>query len=424
MASLNTHALNNDETAPRVGIRARLGKPFAQRGDTSSDTVQQKSLETIYKQALSSGKLNLSNRNMRSAPLQQFLDIASSGVEGVNFWEVIDLKHIDLSFNEIEELSPEGVLSSFRSLETLNVQSNSFTTSSFPWESLLSLEFLRSLNISNTKLAGDLPSSLGYCINLVELNASQNQITNIDCVSSLESLLILNLSGNLIGPSLPLKLPRKLMRLSLSKNRLSEMAECFSNLIYLENLDLSNNKMYKICCSLKECRPLRTLNLRSNQLTDIPVLPSNGVLDTILIGSNQLKELNPRCIQGSVNTLCILDLSGNKLKALPHDLGMLGNLKTLDLTNNDLSSLPPSIGWIRGLQRLMLDGNAIRSIRRNILSSGAEGIKRYLRSRGAKHENLRTELTQADDNEVVDVQRQRQRLGERKIIQSFDRMFD
>ena len=101
MASLNTHALNNDETAPRVGIRARLGKPFAQRGDTSSDTVQQKSLETIYKQALSSGKLNLSNRNMRSAPLQQFLDIASSGVEGVNFWEVIDLKHIDLSFNEI-----------------------------------------------------------------------------------------------------------------------------------------------------------------------------------------------------------------------------------------------------------------------------------------------------------------------------------
>ena len=72
----------------------------------------------------------------------------------------------------------------------------------------------------------------------------------------------------------------------------------------------------------------------------------------------------------------------------------------------------------------MLEGNAIRSIRRNILTSGAEGLKKYLRSRGGKHEKLRMELTQLDDNEVVEIHRQRQRLGERKIIQSFDRMFD
>ena len=159
-------------------------------------------------------------------------------------------------------------------------------------------------------------------------------------------------------------------------------------------------------------------------MTEIPILPSNGVLDTLLFGSNQLKELNSRCISGSVNTLNILDLSGNKFRGLPHDLGMLGNLKTLDLTNNDLTGLPSSIGWIRSLDRLLLDGNAIRSIRRNILASGAEGIKKYLRSRGPKHESLRMELAQVDDNEVVDVNRQRQHLGERKIVKSFDRMFD
>ena len=34
------------------------------------------------------------------------------------------------------------------------------------------------------------------------------------------------------------------------------------------------------------------------------------------------------------------------------------------------------------------------------------------------------ELAQVDDNEVVDVNRQRQHLGERKIVKSFDRMFD
>ena len=72
----------------------------------------------------------------------------------------------------------------------------------------------------------------------------------------------------------------------------------------------------------------------------------------------------------------------------------------------------------------MLDGNAIRSIRRNILVGGAEGLKKYLRSRGAKHESLRMELTQVDDNEIVKVHERSQHLGDRKIISSFDRMFD
>ena len=103
--------------ALRTGIRARLGKPFAQRGEASNGAVQTKSLETIYKQALSSGKLNMSNRNMEHVPLQEFLNVASSGVDGVNFWEVIDLKHVDLSHNSISQMTPEGVLSNFRSLK-------------------------------------------------------------------------------------------------------------------------------------------------------------------------------------------------------------------------------------------------------------------------------------------------------------------
>jgi Leucine-rich repeat (LRR) protein len=412
----------NGKSSRVTGIRARLGKPFA--NNNSDNNVQQKSLESIYKQALSSGKLNMSNRNMTSAPLQEFLSVASSGVEGVNFWEVIDLKHIDLSHNNIKQFLPEDVLSNFRSLETLNVQSNLFTMASFPFQSLLTLECLRSLNVSNCRLQGPLPPSLGYCVSLVEINASQNQISNIDCVSTMESLLVCNFSNNLIGPTMPMKLPKKLMRVDLSNNKLDEIIEGFSSLIHLEHLDVSNNKLTKLFCTFQEIRPLRTLNLRNNKLTEMPVLPKNGVLDTILFGSNQLKEINMRCILGSVDTLCVVDLSGNKLQGLPHDMGMLGNLKTLDLTNNDLKTLPSSIGWIRSLQRIMLEGNAIRSIRRNILASGAEGLKKYLRSRGRKHEKLRMELTQLDDNEVVETHRQQQRLGERKIIQSFDRMFD
>ena len=252
---------------------------------------------------------------------------------------------------------------------------------------------------------------------------SQNKVTNIDCVATLESLHILNASHNCIGPIVPSHLPKKLMRIELSNNKLVEMSRCFCLLIHLENLDLSNNKISAVNCTLVEVRPLRVLNLRGNQLNSIPVLPQNGVLDNFN-GVEPVEGVECKMSHGKCEHVVRVGPSRNKLRGLPHDLGMFGNLKTLDLANNDLTSLPPSIGWIRSLQRLTLEGNAIRSIRRNILDGGAEALKKYMRSRGAKHESFRIELAQVDNNDVIDVNRQRQRLGERKIIQSFDRMFD
>ena len=50
-------------------------------------------------------------------------------------------------------------------------------------------------------------------------------------------LLILNFSNNLIVTLG--NLPKKLMRVDLSNNKLNEMSGSFSTLIHLENLDLS-----------------------------------------------------------------------------------------------------------------------------------------------------------------------------------------
>ena len=54
-----------------------------------------------------------------------------------------------------------------------------------------------------------------------------------------------------------------------------------------------------------------------------------------------------------------LDLSGQKIAALPPEIGQLANLEYLDLQNNQIAALPPEIGQLAKLQVLLLDSNQI-----------------------------------------------------------------
>ena len=51
-----------------------------------------------------------------------------------------------------------------------------------------------------------------------------------------------------------------------------------------------------------------------------------------------------------------LDLSGNNLKTLPPEIGLLTNLKTLKLNNNPLESIPPEIANCTSLSSLVIKG--------------------------------------------------------------------
>jgi hypothetical protein len=85
---------------PIMNPHSRFGgaKPFAQAQS------QDRGLDQIFKNALASGRLNLSSKNLAALPLQRFLDVASGGVEGVSFWEVVDLRTLDVSNNAIHEI--------------------------------------------------------------------------------------------------------------------------------------------------------------------------------------------------------------------------------------------------------------------------------------------------------------------------------
>ena len=153
-------------------LQRRFGgaKPFAQKSDSQTS----KGFDAIFKRALASGRLNLSSKNLTDLPVQRFLDVASGGVEGVSFWEVVDLRTMDVSHNNIRIVPP--CCTDLQSLEVLNAQHNPLQQWPSPFCELLNL---KSLDLSNCTLQV-LPESIQNLQALVSLSLSNNQLTEIN----------------------------------------------------------------------------------------------------------------------------------------------------------------------------------------------------------------------------------------------------
>jgi Leucine-rich repeat (LRR) protein len=65
-------------------------------------------------------------------------------------------------------------------------------------------------------------------------------------------------------------------------------------------------------------------------------------------------------------TLQHLDLSGNAIVELPHEIGHLTALKSLNLNGNKIQVLIPEIGNLQSLEKLTISNNDISVVARNI----------------------------------------------------------
>ena len=78
----------------------------------------------------------------------------------------------------------------------------------------------------------------------------------------------------------------------------------------------------------------------------------------------------PRELFALADTLTMLDLSGNRLRALPDDLPRLHALRTLFCSNNRFETLPASLGACQALDLVGFKANAIAHVPAEALSPG------------------------------------------------------
>jgi len=183
----------------------------------------------------------------------------------------------------------------------------------------------------------------------------------------------------------------KIKQLFATNNQLSSVPDVISNLKNITRLDLSNNVITHVCDDITTLTHLthlylrnnqitennlpkdmigltnlRTLNLSGNQLTCVP----HQVLDivslrSLFLGGNQIKEVD-RGIN-RLRRLRLLYLGGNQLQYLPSEIGELPYMQALLLSDNKLKKLPRALSNLPRLQCLHLHQNCLTTLPNDLI---------------------------------------------------------
>ncbi|XP_061599768.1 leucine-rich repeat-containing protein 57 [Cololabis saira] len=106
---------------------------------------------------------------------------------------------------------------------------------------------------------------------------------------------------------------------------------------------------------------LRTMDLSGNKIEALPGSVGNFVqLKSLTLNSNRLTGLPAEI--GKLKKLETLSVNGNLIKQLPPSVGQLKALRTLCLAGNQISEFPTGLGVLRQLDMLDLSRNKIQSV--------------------------------------------------------------
>ncbi|RVW84002.1 Receptor-like protein 12 [Vitis vinifera] len=326
------------------------GKEWCQALSSSVPNLQVLSLSSCHL----SGPIHSSLQKLRSlsrirlddnnfaAPVPQFLasfsnlthlQLSSCGLTGTfpeKIIQVTTLQILDLSINLLEDSLPE-----------------------FPQNGSL-----ETLVLSDTKLWGKLPNSMGNLKKLTSIELARCHFSGpiLNSVANLPQLIYLDLSENKFsGPIPSFSLSKRLTEINLSYNNLmGPIPFHWEQLVNLMNLDLRYNAITgNLPPSLFSLPSLQRLRLDNNQISGqfkILLNASSSRLSTLGLSSNNLKGPIPDSVF-ELRCLSFLDLSSNKFngKIELSKFKKLGNLTDLSLSYNNLSinatlcNLSPSI---------------------------------------------------------------------------------
>lgn len=172
---------------------------------------------------------------------------------------------------------------------------------------------------------------------------------------------------------LPLKvLPIKvcqlvtLERLWVSHNKLSTLPPQLDQLSLLRELFLHRNNFEEIPSCVCKLPSLQVLWFSNNKITSIPdEISQMSSLKRLHLDNNFIKDLPKSLCE--LTQLEVLYLNHNAIHRLSESIGKLNKLKRLYLQQNKITELPIGITRLKSIIMLLLEDNEIRNVRREFV---------------------------------------------------------
>ncbi|KAM7363550.1 uncharacterized protein ACRADG_000411 isoform 2-T4 [Cochliomyia hominivorax] len=270
-----------------------------------------------------------------------------NNIQEINDGSFVDLWNIttiDLSNNQITSIRP-GAFVNVMHLKRLNLRGNQL--SAFKGEFFNTGTGIEELDISNNHLSYLFPSSFRIHPRLRVIMAANNKFSFFpaELISTLQYLEYIDLSQNQLKSIEELdfaRLPR-LRVLKVANNQLDMLSEmAFHNSTQLQVLDLSNNALDRIGeRTFEGLVRLEYLNLENNKLNELSdsifERSKLQMLENINLAYNSFQYAPLKALQRQYFFVSSVDLSHNKIKAIPNDDSIMVNIKNLDLSFNPLS---------------------------------------------------------------------------------------
>ncbi|MEJ5263747.1 MAG: leucine-rich repeat domain-containing protein [Bacteroidales bacterium] len=145
----------------------------------------------------------------------------------------------------------------------------------------------------------------------------------------------------------------KVTNLKINHKRIDKLTPYIDCAEQIEVLDLRYNQLTDLPEELSRLKNLRELHLGFNRFKNIPkVIYHLPQLEVLTLEANEIQRIDEEIV--SLQQLKDLDLMANQITELPENIGELKNLSRLILAINQLSKLPDSFSELENLTTLEL----------------------------------------------------------------------
>lgn len=300
----------------------------------------------------------------KKCPQIIYFDISNSSINTVHksaFEGIVNLEHLDLSFNKITEIQ-ENTFAYGQNITFLDLSNNQLD--SIHVNLFRAVTNLEKLNLSFNKIKKIPEKIFNYGSSLSYLNLSNNKIKEIPdntFTYGAISLTILDLSFNQIE---------------------SFHVGIFKHLFNLIQLHLNDNHIKTVC--LQYFNSVENLYLENNQITEFLIVESDDVdyFDFINLSNNSLTEFN--AVNSNIKKIIIenselkkvtlnenvVEFKGKNNKIKYFNFTNLTNLEILDLSNNPIgkSIKMETFAQLENLTELYLKNTEMKNIQKETFS--------------------------------------------------------